>query len=220
MAWSRAGHTCCLGCGTTERRHMARGYCEICYSRLEYARNAERERRIRKASRLRMTEEETAALYAKQKAWKEANRARALASQAAHYQRNKHLINRWPLGSRVWAMYAGVWCEGRIVARINHNKALVRLKGGTELEFGTTRNCKLRKEPPELFGGILARTPEVERYVEATRKVVLEGVLTVPAIALRHELRILAGVGSEIDIRVCRALKRERFWHQVDRRVA
>jgi len=32
MSWSKK-HECCLGCGTTERRHIAQGYCMACYRR-------------------------------------------------------------------------------------------------------------------------------------------------------------------------------------------
>lgn len=29
--WSRDGHECCKGCGTSSRKHVARGYCNRCY---------------------------------------------------------------------------------------------------------------------------------------------------------------------------------------------
>jgi hypothetical protein len=149
-SWSRKFDRC-QRCGTAERPHMARGYCARCYEVVHYAENKDLEHRRRKAARLAKPDEWYEAKYRQEKAWKDRNRERALASQAAHYERNKHLLNKWPLGKTVWILYAGFWCEGRIVERVNRLKIAVLLKGGTRLEVGLRSKDGIRTEPPLEF---------------------------------------------------------------------
>jgi hypothetical protein len=134
--WSRRGDRCCLRCGTTDRPHMARGYCARCYENVIYHENIDREHRKRKVKRLRAPIEKAISDYERERAWKQRNRERALASQRAHYERNRHQINRWPVGAPVEAFYAGFWCKGTIAQRINNLKVRVQLTGGTQLDIG------------------------------------------------------------------------------------
>jgi hypothetical protein len=128
---------------------MARGYCSRCYETVFYHENYEREHEKRKLKRLRAPDTQTAKEYEQQKAWKAANRERALAGQAAWYQRNKARINRWPVGLRVWVPYLGIWCEGTIVASLNNLVRVVKLKGGTILGMGAANKCLMRREKPD-----------------------------------------------------------------------
>jgi hypothetical protein len=142
---------------------MARGYCAKCYENVHYSENKETEHRKRKAARLAKPEEWHEAKYQREKAWKQANRDRALASQSAHYERNKHLLNKWPVGATVWVLFAGVWCEGKISGRINRLKIEVVLKGGTRLETGIRSKKDIRREKPEELDVRPAAAPVADR---------------------------------------------------------
>lgn len=139
----------CVRCGTTDRRHEARGYCLRCYDNVTYHENIEREHRERKLRRLRAPIEKAQADYEREKRWKAANRERALARQKAHYERNKHLLNKWPIGGTVWYHLHGlVWCKATIVQRINRLRILVELSDGSRHEAGLHKAENVRRDRP------------------------------------------------------------------------
>lgn len=142
--WSRAGHPCCVGCGTTEIPHMAKGLCTRCYSNSLYHQNIETKKRQRKIQRLRAPIEKAQSDYEREKRWKAENRERALASQKAHYEKNKHLINRWPIGAAV-EVKVSCWVRGKIVKRINNLKVRVQLHNGRKVDVGTRSGKKIRR---------------------------------------------------------------------------
>ena len=143
--WCRSGEfDCCTSCGTSERPHSALGYCERCYSVHDYHRNRDDEVRRRKLKRLRWTDDRQQAEYERQKAWKAANRERALAKQREFYWRNRARLRKWNEGDTVYFEFLlSVWIKGTIVEAARHY-AIVQFATFSQ-KVGYRR---LRKEQP------------------------------------------------------------------------
>ena len=164
-AWCRSGvwkH--CRRCKTTDRKHFGRGYCEKCYYVVRYAENIDTEHKRRKVARLNAPVEKNQAVYAQQRAWKDRNRERALASQKAHYERNKAILNRWPIGATVWVWSRHALRQGAIIARENKLRVTVQLVDGTQVSIGVRSDNSIHKEKPvKLPKGYAELTASIER---------------------------------------------------------
>ena len=142
MSWSRNGKfDSCQKCGTTERKHMALGFCERCYNTYRYALNIDKEHARRKAKRL--AEGTVEQRYSKVRAWVEANRDRnAAVKKAWHAARVK-----WPVGLKVWFWWKGFWRSGSITAK-RGKVVTVTVPGLVEQLLGVRRLYLIRKDIP------------------------------------------------------------------------
>jgi hypothetical protein len=149
--WTRSGkYECCQSCGTTERRHMARGFCARCYDNVMYHENIEREKAQRKARRIGKD------LYEKERPrvqeWVRNNRDRNAAVKAEWHRRTYEY--RFQLGDVVWTEYCGFMCRGKVVELRSRRSGgtiavVVQLDGGTRLPvFGVKRWKLLHKTNP------------------------------------------------------------------------
>ena len=218
MSWSLKFDEC-QKCGTTERRHEGKGLCARCSSNARYHDNIEQKRAQRKLARLRAPIEKTAAEYAKQKAWKDANRERALASQKAHYERNKATLNAYPIGGTFYVKESGSWRKCTIVKRINNMRVLVQIgSGNKQLEVGLRSGRNLLKEKPKpgcepqkpkpvvVYGQLDETSREYKAYMLANVRLVGKSPYTLNEYQ-RKKLRIAAGVTLDQHMKVLKYLR-------------
>lgn len=129
-------HDECQHCQRTDRPHMAKGLCTICYN---YHRDPAKAKAKRKRNRLE--HDVVAKRYPKVRQWHVDH-----ADHVKAYKKQWHKENgpkpKWPLGMTVWTKYAGFWCQGTIIETwAKPHRLKVRLLGGTEL-WTTGRYCK------------------------------------------------------------------------------
>lgn len=125
MSWAK-GHDQCATCGTTERKHWAKGLCARCYKQVNY----EEKKHHIKARHKRWNLQNADAIAERSKAWAKANKDKVRETN----QKWRSKFWKYQVGETVYLHYAGFWCEGVVVERPNRNLRTVRLKGGTVLD--------------------------------------------------------------------------------------
>lgn len=196
--WMRSGEFAqCRECGTSERPHMAKGFCRRCYENHTYNANLDREHRKRKAWRLATDD------YAKRKpkvdAWHAAN-ADKVRTYKREYAR-KH--SKWQIGIAVWFWYdeadwkewghvrgadgkyqarpatERIWVKGKIVAR-DGNSVVVSVYGRGRLLFGVRRLKALSfspEKPVEKASDTRTRVRTALGYARIIRSYRLDGAI-------------------------------------------
>lgn len=105
----------CLMCGTTAKKHEAKGYCRLCYLKWRRANNKEWRDRINAKQKQRFLKTDYQELYdaaRKDKPERKANR-REISNRYA----DKH--SKWPRGSKVIYLLGAIPIKGVIMEKTN-----------------------------------------------------------------------------------------------------